>query len=70
MRYYWFCLVTLIGCSNGFKPAGPYTITETYHVPNGGKPVTIILHDRDCGGWDPNVSYGWELCDPKTIPKR
>lgn len=23
---------------------------------------------RDCGGWDPSVSQGWDQCDPRTIP--
>lgn len=66
MKYYWFFV--LAGCSNGLP--GPYTITETYHDVDSGKPITIILDERDCGGWDPKVSYGWELCDPKTIPRR
>jgi hypothetical protein len=76
MKLYWFfvcciALIMIVGCRNSFyKPAGSYTITETYHTPDGGKPVTIILDTRDCGGWDPNVAYGWELCDPKTITKR
>lgn len=25
--------------------------------------------DRDCGGWDPNDSQGWDQCDPRTVPR-
>lgn len=76
MKFYWLALgvlmVTMMSCRSGFLPAGPYTITETHRECKDDKckPVTIILAERDCGGWDPEVPYGWEQCDPKTIARK
>jgi hypothetical protein len=65
MKYYWLCCLPLIvGCSNFYKPARAYTISDTHRECTGSecKAVTIILDARDCAGWDPKISYGWELC--------
>jgi len=71
---YLILLFLVTGCSGishfDYVPP-PYSVTQTYRAcDNDGKCVLMTQRAtlRDCGGWDPEIAYGWEACDPKTIP--
>lgn len=64
-------LILTSACSYPLPPRS-YTISETTHKCEGKncRAETVISRDRDCGGWDEKVSYGWELCDLSTKGRR